>query len=74
MLYLDSYGVEVSTGSACTTGMPDPSHVLMAIGRTESQAKSSIRVTLGKYTSQAELNYTVQILSKLINQMRKIKQ
>ncbi|MDR3642221.1 MAG: cysteine desulfurase family protein [Candidatus Doudnabacteria bacterium] len=71
MLYLDSYGVEVSTGSACATGSSDASHVLLAIGRSQTAAKSSIRLSLGRDTSKAELDYVIKILIPVINQLRK---
>ncbi len=73
MLYLDAYGIAVSTGSACTTGLADPSHALMAIGCTPEQAKSSIRLTMGKQTTKRQIDYVLKALSPLIKQLRKTK-
>jgi len=70
MLYLDSYGICVSTGSACTTGTPDPSHVLMAIGRTEDESRSSIRLTLGRSTTKQQLDYVLKVLPGIVAELR----
>ncbi len=55
MLYLDSYNIAVSTGSACSSATNDPSHVLLALGRTPRQAQSSIRLTLGRGQTKSRL-------------------
>lgn len=73
MLYLDSYGINVSTSSACSTGTTEASHVLLAIGRDEKDAKSSLRVALGKSTTQADLNYLIKVLPPLVAELRKMK-
>jgi cysteine desulfurase len=73
MLYLDSYGVAVSTGSACSTGSSDTSHVLLAIGRPELAARSSIRFSLGKDTKKSDLDYVLKLLPGLIKELRNIK-
>lgn len=73
MLYLDSYRIAVSTGSACTTGQTESSHVLLAIGRSEKEAKSSIRLSLGKYTKKADIDYVLEVLPGIVEQIRKIK-
>ena len=52
----------VSTGSACTTGIPEPSHVLSALGLSSEDAKSIIRFSLGKYTSRDDIIKSVEIL------------
>lgn len=66
MLYLDAKGIFVSTGSACATGSTQASHVLRAIGRTQKQAKESIRITLGKQTKKKDLDYFVKTLKQVI--------
>ncbi len=66
MLYLDAKGFCVSTGSACSTGSPDASHVLLAIGRSEKQAKSSIRVSLGKSTTEQDLVKFIKVIKEVI--------
>ena len=65
MLYLDAKGICVSTGSACTTGSSDASHVLMAIGRSEKLSKESIRITLGRSTTKQEIDYLVDSIKKI---------
>ncbi len=70
MLYLDAFNVSVSTGSACSTAEADPSHVLMAIGKTREQAASSIRITLGRKTSKRDLNYVLKVIPELVQVLR----
>ncbi len=72
MFYLDSYGISASTASACSTGNIDPSHVLLAIGRSKKEAKSSIRFTLGKSTKKSDIDYLIKILPGLVKQIRKM--
>lgn len=66
LLYLDRYGIMAATGSACTARSTDSSHVLNAIGRTESEAKGSLRFTLGNETTLAQLRYTSVICKMLL--------
>ena len=73
LLYLDSYGISVSTGSACSSADLDPSHVLLAIGRTAEQAQSSIRFTLGRQTKKSDLDYVLKILPELVKELRRVK-
>ncbi len=73
MLYLDSYGIMVSTGSACSTAETEASHVLTAIGLSQAQARSSIRLTLGKQTTKIELDSLLKVLPGLVKQLRKVK-
>jgi cysteine desulfurase len=70
MLYLDKEGIQVSTGSACTSQTLDPSHVLIAIGKTHGLAHGSIRFTMGKYTTKKELDYTTKVLKKIVLKLR----
>ncbi len=72
MLYLDSYGILCSTGSACSTESNLPSHVLKAIGYSDERANSSIRFTLGKSTTKQNINYVMKYLPKLVEEFRKI--
>jgi len=71
LLYLDSYGISVSTGSACTSHSPDPSHVLIAIGRSYDEAQSSIRFTLGKRTTRQELDFVTRVLPGIVEELRR---
>jgi len=61
LLYLlDAAGISVSTGSACRAGVAQPSHVIMAMGRSEHQARGSLRISLGYTTTQAEVDAFIQ--------------
>jgi len=72
LLYLDSYNVAVSTGSACTTTSTDPSHVIMALGQSASQAHSAMRFTLGRQTTKKDLDYVLAIIPGIVKQLREI--
>lgn len=67
LIHLDLEGVAVSTGSACASGKIEPSHVLLSLGLNSVDAKSSIRFSLGKFTTKEEIDKTLKILSKIIN-------
>jgi len=56
LFLLDAAGVAVSTGSACQAGVPEPSHVLMAMGRTEADARGALRITLGHDSTDADVD------------------
>lgn len=73
MLYLDAAGVIVSTGSACSSTSIDPSHVLLAIGRSKAQAQSSIRMTLGRGNNKKELDQVLKIMPELVKELRRVK-
>jgi cysteine desulfurase len=66
LLYLDSYNVAASTGSACTSQSLDPSHVLLALGRSKDEANSSLRFTLGRSTSKLEIDYVLKALPGIV--------
>lgn len=68
---LDMKGVSVSTGSACLSHKLNQSHVLKAMGLTSSEIKSSLRVSLGKYSDSGDINEFARILKELVNKMRK---
>ncbi len=72
LFLLDSAGIAVSSGSACSSGSLDPSHVILALGVSVEQAHSSIRFTLGKETTKEEIDYTVDILKEIIHKLRKL--
>ncbi len=72
LLYLDANGVACSTGSACSSGSLNPSHVLLAIGLKPEQAHGSLRVSLGKYTTKKELINFVSKLKKVLEKLRKV--
>ncbi|MEW5907716.1 MAG: cysteine desulfurase family protein [Patescibacteria group bacterium] len=72
VLYLDKAGISCSTGSACTSSKLEPSHVIMALGRSHQYAHGSIRFTLGKRTKKSDIDYTMKILIKSVNKLRNI--
>ena len=74
VLQLSDSGVCASTGSACTTGKPEPSHVLKAIGLSDSDARGSIRFTLGKSSTQKDIDYVLKVLPKIVEKLRKSRQ
>lgn len=67
---LDEVGICASSGSACTTGSLDPSHVLTAMGCSVERARGSIRLSLGMYNSEAEVDYVLQHLPPIIAKLR----
>jgi cysteine desulfurase len=72
VLYLDKQGIQASTGSACSTGNLDPSHVLLAIGRTIDEANSSLRLTLGRTTTGADVDRVVDVLPPIVARLRQL--
>ena len=70
LLLLDDEGICASSGSACTSGSLDPSHVLLAIGRPHEVAHGSLRLTLSKYTTQEEIEKVLQVVPKIVEQLR----
>jgi cysteine desulfurase len=56
LFLLDMAGVAVSTGSACQAGIPEPSHVLLAMGRSEDDARAALRITLGRTTTESDVD------------------
>jgi cysteine desulfurase len=64
--------VAVSSGSACTSASLEPSYVLRALGRSDELAHSSIRFTIGKYTTQEEIDFTVDLLRRKIGKLREL--
>lgn len=72
LLRLDLDGIAASSGSACTAGSLDPSHVLMAIGLSCDEAKGSLRLTLGTDTTEAEIDETVRVLAEVVGSLRKM--
>ncbi len=70
LILLDEAGICASSGSACTSGSLDPSHVLLAIGRPHELAHGSLRLTLSEQTTKEELDYVVEELKKTIQRLR----
>ena len=72
VLSLDMKGIMVSTGSACTSGATDPSHVLKAMGVPREMAQGSIRFSFGRSNSLEDVDYIVDILDKEVHRLRSI--
>lgn len=70
LIKLDMKGICASSGSACTSGSLDPSHVLLAIGLPHEIAHGSLRMTLGADTTKEELDYTVDCLKQIVEEIR----
>lgn len=70
LLNLDLKGICASSGSACTSGSLDPSHVLLAIGVPHEIAHGSLRITIGKYNTKEEIDYLVENLVEIVNRLR----
>ena len=70
LLLLDEKGIEASSGSACTSGSLDPSHVLLAIGRVHDVAHGSLRLTLGGENTEAEADYIVKSVKEVVEYLR----
>jgi len=72
LLMLDKYGICASSGSACTSGSLEPSHVLRAMGVPFTAAHGSIRFSLSRYNTEEEVDYTIEKLPPIINQLREL--
>lgn len=66
MMMLDYYGISVSSGSACSTQLNKPSHVLKAIGLSDKAAEETLRISLGKDTKMSQIKYTIKIIAKYL--------
>ncbi len=72
LLMLDKYGICASSGSACTSGSLEPSHVLRAMGVPFTAAHGSIRFSLSRYNTEEEVDYTIEKMPPIINKLREL--
>jgi cysteine desulfurase len=72
LLNLDLKGVAVSSGSACSSGSLEPSHVLIAMGLTPEQAQNSVRFSLGRGNTEAEIDDVVEIMVEIVSRLRNL--
>jgi cysteine desulfurase len=72
LLALDQAGIYASAGSACTTGSVEPSHVLLAMGVPVERARGALRLTLGRSSSAEGIDYTIERLGTIVQQLRSL--
>ncbi|MCK4249817.1 cysteine desulfurase NifS [candidate division WOR-3 bacterium] len=72
LLKLDAIGIEVATGSACSSGSLEPSHVLLSIGITPEDAHGSLRLTIGRLTTEQDIDYVGEHLPKIVDDLRRM--
>ena len=71
LLYLlDQHGIQVSTGSACQAGVPEPSHVLLAMGSSEETARGALRFSLGYHTTEDDIEAVASVFPRVVEQAR----
>jgi cysteine desulfurase len=72
LMRLDLEGVAVSSGSACSSGSDEPSHVLLSIGLSKEQARGSVRITMGRFTTEEEVDRTADVLIQTVRDLRNL--
>lgn len=72
VIMLDQVGIATSTGSACASKSLEPSHVLLAIGVPKEEAHASLRLTLGKHTTEQEINKVIEVMPGIVSRLREI--
>jgi cysteine desulfurase len=72
LIALDLKGLACSTGAACSSGAVEPSHVLTAIGLPAEEARASLRFSLGRHTTQAEIDFALTVVPSVVAQLRKL--
>lgn len=72
LFYLDEEGIAASTGSACTSGTLDPSHVILAMGMPYEAAHGSVRFTLGRSTTEEDIDHVIKVLPGIVKNLRDI--
>lgn len=70
LMHLDLLGIAGSSGSACSTGNPEPSHILQALGLADEWTRGGLRLTVGKQTSAADIAYVLEVLPPALNKLR----
>src|SRR5579864_2030649 len=72
VIALDLKGLSVSTGAACSSGAIEPSHVLLAMGLSQERARGSLRLSLGKQTTNDEVDFAIQVIPETVARLREI--
>jgi cysteine desulfurase len=70
LLQLDNKGIAVSTGSACSSGSLEPSHVLLSVGCPPEIAHGSLRVSIGRFTTEADIDYFLEVFPPIVERLR----
>lgn len=73
LMHLDMNGVAASSGSACKTGSPEPSDVLLAMGYSREEALSSLRLTVGRQTTADDIEYSVAVIAKAVERLYRVR-
>jgi cysteine desulfurase len=71
LMLLDAHGIECSTGSACTAGVAQPSHVLLAMGADEATARGSLRFSLGHTSTPADVDAVAAVIGQVVERARR---
>ncbi len=69
LVALDQHGISLSSGSACKSGSPKPTHVLLAMGKTEEEAHCAVRLSLSHQTTEKDIDATVSALEQVLEEM-----
>ena len=72
LMNLDLEGIAVSSGSACSAGSTEPSHVLTGLGLSLDQSKGSVRISLGKFNTEQEVDFVADTLKRVVEQLRSL--
>ncbi|HZC65734.1 MAG TPA: cysteine desulfurase NifS, partial [Candidatus Dormibacteraeota bacterium] len=72
LISLDLKGLAISTGAACSSGAVEPSHVLTAIGLSPEDARASLRFSLGRQTTAADIDFALQTIPAAVQQLRQL--
>ncbi len=73
VISLDHHGIELSSGSACKSGSPEPTHVLLAMGRTPAEAHASVRFSLSRFTDERDIERAVEMLALVLEERSRIR-
>ncbi len=73
LMLLDARGIECSTGSACSAGVPQASHVLLAMGCTDEQARHSLRFSLGHTSTASDVDALVEAIGPVVERARAVR-
>ena len=73
VIAMDQHGIALSSGSACKSGSPEPTHVLIAMGRTPDEAHCSVRFSLSRYTQPDDISETLAALAQVLQEKNAVK-